>query len=430
MSMCITIFVFLSALVFILLKPKGINEAWVALAGAGILFAAQLLLLEDAAYIWGFVWNATFSLIGIMLFTSMLEQNGFFRWAALHIVNRFHHRQLRLLIGLSMLAACITVFFNNDGTILIMVPIVLEVTALLKLTRTARVAFLLGIGIMADTASAPLMMSNLTNILTSDFFDISFGEYARNMLMPGIAAIFATVFVTAGFFGRRIRMEERREEAPAAFPAAVSVIADKRLFWLSWIVIAMMMTGYLLSGTLGVPVAFIALSGAAVQWAAGALFGHVNTRQTFFGAPWLIVVFALSMNLIVYSLYLHGAVDWFPNLLSPVASGDAFTGIIGSGVIFSLLAAAVNNLPAVLVSSLAIDQVNGPAYLPYTSLLGTAVGAKLTPIGSLATLLWLQLLRKGGIHMSWREYMKYGLLLTFPILICSLITLWFFGIQK
>lgn len=97
---------------------------------------------------------------------------------------------------------------------------------------------------------------------------------------------------------------------------------------------------------------------------------------------------------------------------------------------FSLLTATVNNLPAVLVSSLAIDQVDGPAYLPFASLLGTAVGAKLTPIGSLATLLWLQLLRKGGVEMLWREYIKYGLLLTFPILLCSLVALWFFGIQK
>jgi arsenical pump membrane protein len=177
MSMIITIAVFVTALTLILIKPKGINEAFIALAGAVILFAAALLKLEDAAYIWGFVWNATFSLIGIMLFTSLLEQNGFFRWAALHLVQRFHHRQLALFIGLSLLAALITVFFNNDGTVLIMVPIVLEVTALLGLTRSGRLIFLLGIGFMADTASAPLMMSNLTNILTADFFHIEFGHW-------------------------------------------------------------------------------------------------------------------------------------------------------------------------------------------------------------------------------------------------------------
>jgi arsenical pump membrane protein len=424
MSMIITIAVFVTALTLILIKPKGINEAFIALAGAVILFAAALLKLEDAAYIWGFVWNATFSLIGIMLFTSLLEQNGFFRWAALHLVQRFHHRQLALFIGLSLLAALITVFFNNDGTVLIMVPIVLEVTALLGLTRSGRLIFLLGIGFMADTASAPLMMSNLTNILTADFFHIEFGEYAARMFLPGMLAIGATVAVTGLFFRKPIQREQSRALAPALFPAPASAIVNRQLFRLSWLIIALMLAGYLGAERIGIPVAAVALFGAAVQWIASASAGVAPFRQTVRDAPWLIIVFALSMNLIVYSLHVHGAVAWLPGVLGPVASSSELTGILGSGLIFSLLAAAINNLPAVLISSLAIEQVNGPAYLPYASLLGTTIGAKLTPLGSLATLLWLQLIRQGGIELSWREYMKYGLLLTFPILLLALLGLW------
>jgi arsenical pump membrane protein len=422
--MLITIAVFITALVLIIMKPKGINEAFIALAGAVLLFAAQLLKPEDAAYIWGFVWNATFSLIGIMIFTSLLDQNGFFRWAALHIVLRFHHRQLVLFIGLSMLAALITVFFNNDGTILIMVPIVLEVTALLKLSRSGRLGFLLGVGFMADTASAPLMMSNLTNILTADFFHIPFGEYASRMLLPGMIAIAATIAVTTAFFREPIKREESREHAPETFPSPASAIHDQRLFRLSWFNIVLMMIGYLGSERLGIPVAAVALGCAAVQWAASALTGLAPFKQTVLRAPWLIIVFALSMNLIVYSLHIHGATAWFPSVIAPAAEKNELIGIFGSGLLFSLLAAAINNLPAVLVSSLAIEQVDGPAYMPFASLLGTSVGAKLSPIGSLATLLWIQLLRHGGISVSWREYTKYGLLFTFPILLLALFGLW------
>ncbi|MBM7563668.1 ArsB/NhaD family transporter [Paenibacillus sacheonensis] len=424
MAMLVAVGVFFASLALIIWKPKGLHEALTALAGAALLFAARLLAPGDAAYIWHFVWNATFSLIGIMLFTSLLDANGFFRWAALHIVRQFYHRQLRLLVGLCALAACITVFFNNDGTILIMIPIVLEVTALLQLPRRTRLAFLLGIGLMADTASAPLMMSNLTNILTADFFGLTFGEYARTMLFPGLTAIVATIAITALFFGSSIRLGEKREEAPRIFPEPASAVSNKKLFKLSWLIIAMMMAGYLLSGKIGLPVAFIALGGAAVQWAASFAVGMGNVRATIRRTPWSIVVFALSMNLIVYGLYLHGAVDWFPKALGPMTEQGAFLGILGSGGLFSLLSAAVNNLPAVLVSSLAIQDTGGPHYLPFASLLGTSVGAKLTPIGSLATLLWLQLLRKGGIEMSWREYMKYGIVLTVPILVCALLALW------
>ncbi|WP_138752006.1 ArsB/NhaD family transporter [Paenibacillus sinopodophylli] len=424
MSLLITIIVFIAALTFILIKPKGINEAFIALAGAALLFAAQLLKPEDAAYIWGFVWNATFSLIGIMLFTSLLDYNGFFRWAALHIVHRFHHRQLSLFISLSLMAALITVFFNNDGTVLIMVPIVLEVTALLKLSRSERLTFLVGVGFMADTASAPLMMSNLTNILTADFFDISFSEYASRMLLPGLIAIAATVLVSVIYFWEPIRKETSKRLAPNLFPDPSTAIADKRLFWLSWLNILLMIIGYLGSERIGIPVAAIALGCAAIQWIASALAGRAPFKETVLRAPWLIIVFALSMNLIVYSLHVHGATAWFPEVIERAAEKNEMVGIFGSGILFALLAAAINNLPAVLISSLAIEQVNGPGYLPYASLLGTSIGAKLTPLGSLATLLWMQLVAQGGIRISWREYMKYGLILTLPILLLALFGLW------
>ncbi|MDQ0112742.1 arsenical pump membrane protein [Paenibacillus harenae] len=423
MTMTISIAVFIAALILIFIKPKGVNEAFFALAGVILLFIGGLLQAEDASYIWGFVWNATFSLIGIMIFTALLDQNGFFRWAALHIVHRLHHRKMLLFVGLSLLAAFITIFFNNDGTILIMVPIVLEVTALLRLSRGGRLAYLLGVGLMADTASAPLMMSNLTNILTADFFQIPFGEYASRMLLPGLLAIAATIGVTAFILRKGILNEEVDRSSTVAFPKPATAIGDKRVFRLSWVIIVIMMSGYILSEEMGLPVSVIALGCAAAQWAASAMAGRAPFKQTVLQAPWLIIVFALSMNLIVYSLHIHGAVAWFPSLLAKVADQHELAGIYGSGLLFALLAAAINNLPAVLISSLAIEGVNGPDYLPYASLIGTSVGAKLTPIGSLATLLWMQLVKRGGVEIGWREYTKYGIVLTLPILLVALIGL-------
>lgn len=438
MATVFAVTVFIAALALIVWKPKGLHEAFIALVGAALLFGARLIQPADAAYIWHFVWDATFSLIGIMLFTALLDAGGFFRWAALHIVRRFHRRKRWLFVGLSALAACITVFFNNDGTILIMVPIVLEATSLLGLTGKARMAFLLGVGLMADTASAPLMMSNLTNILTADFFSLSFGDYAGTMLLPGVTAILATIAVTIGFFGRSLAEDretvillngEKSADGHAAdgkseFPEPASAIQDRRLFKLSWAIIVFMLGGYLVAGEFGVPVSFVALAGAGIQWIASAAVGKGEFRATLRRTPWLIVVFALAMNLIVYALYLNGAVDWLPRALAALTERGSFVGIVGSGGLFALLSAAVNNLPAVLVSSLAIQDGGGTDYLPYASVLGASVGAKLTPLGSLATLLWMQLLRKGGVALSWRAYLKYGLLFTPPILFLSLLVLW------
>jgi arsenical pump membrane protein len=425
MLLLLSIVVFTVTLILIIWRPKGLNEAAFSAPGALLLLIMGSLAWEDAAYIWHVVWNATLSLIGIMILTSLMDDNGFFRWAALHIVRRFHRRRLVLMIGLSGFSCLITTFFNNDCTVLIMTPIVLEITALLGMGMKARVAFLLSVGLMADTASATLMVSNLTNILSADFFGISFGDYSRHMAFPGITASMATIAVLILVFGKTIKRDyAAADHSTPAFPEPSSVIGNTLIFRLSWVVLLFILIGYFGSESLAVPVSFIACGGAVLLWIVGVATKSADSFRIVSRTPWLIVVFALTMNLIVYNLHLHGATDWFPDLLRPVSESGLAGAIFGSGILFSLLAAVMNNLPAVLISSLSISEINGSAILPFASLIGMSVGAKLTPLGSLATLLWLGLLRREGIHVTWGQYMKFGLILTIPVLLVTLGALW------
>lgn len=424
MALPVSIIVFTVTLILIIWRPKGWNEAAYAAPGALLLLCLGTLAWEDAAYIWEVVWNATLSLIGIMVLTGVMDDNGFFKWAALHIVRRFHHRRLAMLVGLSAFACLVTTFFNNDGTILIMTPIVLEVTALLGMGMRSRIAFLLAVGFMADTASATLMVSNLTNILTADYFGISFGDFARHMALPGVVACAASIVMLVVLFGRSIRRDGIAAAAPA-FPEPVSVIRDKRVFVLSWVVLALVLGLYFYSETIGLPVSFIACGAAAILWIAAIASRSVDSARLLRRTPWLIVVFALSMYLIVYSLHLHGGTAWFSSLMLRLDEAGLAGLVFGSGALFSLLAAVINNLPAVLVSSLTISELEGGhAVLPFASLIGMSVGAKLTPIGSLATLLWLQLLRRDGVELGIIRYMKYAVLLTIPVLLATLAVLW------
>jgi arsenical pump membrane protein len=425
MALWLSILVFLITLILIIWRPKGLNEAVFAAPGALLLLLSGSLAWEDAAYIWQVVWNATLSLIGIMILSALMDDNGFFRWAALHIVRRFHRRRLLLMVGLSGISCLITTFFNNDGTVLIMTPIVLEVTALLGMNIKVRIAFLLSVGLMADTASATLMVSNLTNILSADFFGISFGDYAYHMAFPGITASIATVGMLLLVFGKTIK----RGTAAAYlsmphFPEPSSVIGNLLMFRLSWTLLLFILIGYFGSESLAVPVSFIACGGAILLWIVGIATKSANSFRIVRRTPWLIVIFALAMNLIVYNLHLKGATEWFPDLLRSVSESGLAGSIFGSGILFSLLAAVMNNLPAVLISSLSISQLDGTSILPFASLIGMSVGAKLTPLGSLATLLWLSLLRRDGVNIGWGQYMKFGLLLTVPVLLITLGALW------
>jgi len=428
LNLLLSVIVFATTLVLIIRRPRGLNEAFFAAPGAALLLLTGTLALEDAAYIWQVVWNATLSLIGIMLLTAVMDDVGFFRWAALHIVRRFHGRRVPLMTGLAAFACLITTFFNNDGTVLIMTPIVLEVTALLGMGMKARIAYLFGVGLMADTASATLMVSNLTNILTADYFGISFGDYARHMAFPGLAAAAATIGMLALVFGRTVARDAASgpKESPA-FPDPSTAVKSPLLFRLSWVVLLFILIGYFGSEALRMPVSLVACGGALLLGAAAVATRSSDARRLAGRAPWLIVVFALAMNLIVYAMHLHGATDWFPRLLEPAARSGLAGAIFGSGLLFSLLAAVMNNLPAVLISSLSIAGMDGgevSRVLPFASLIGMSVGAKLTPLGSLATLLWLGLLRRDGVDIGWGAYMRFGVLLTVPVLLVSLGALW------
>ncbi|RUS43879.1 ArsB/NhaD family transporter [Cohnella sp. AR92] len=426
MALTSSLTIFFATLFLIIRKPRQWHEAVFAVPAALLLLTLGNLGLGDASYIWQLIWNATLSLIGIMVLTAVLDDIGFFRWAALHIVRRFRHRPMLLLLGFAGLSCLVSTFFNNDGTILIMTPIVLEATALLGMSLRGRLAFLLAVGLMADTASATLLVSNLTNILTADYFGISFGDYARHMLFPGLTAALSTIAVLFVAFRKSLRKEQGSEAVTDAnaFPVPMSAIADRWLFRISWLVLALILAGYLTASRLGIPVSVIACGGAAMLWIVAGLRRGVDSKRIALRTPWLIVVFAFAMNLVVYSLHLHGATDWFPELLEPLAAEGPASAIFGTGILVSLLAAILNNLPAVLISSLSITQIGGEGLLPFAGLLGLTIGAKLTPIGSLATLLWIGLLRRDGIQVSWGQYMKVGAVLAVPVLLLSLGALW------
>jgi len=424
MAITSSLAVFIATLILIIRKPKQWHEAMFAVPAALLLLIVGNIGLDDASYIWKLIWNATLSLIGIMILTTVLDDIGFFRWAALHIVGKFRRRPMLLLIGFAALSSLIATFFNNDGAVLIMTPIALEATRLMGMSLPSRLAFLLGVGLMADTASASLLVSNLTNILTADYFGISFGDYARHMLFPGVTAALATMFVLFVAFRGTLRKETKSLPDSMPFPPPSSAIEDPGLFRFSWIVLVLILAGYLLGENLGLPVSAIACGGAALLWTVAGLRGSVNSKRVALRAPWLIVVFAFAMNLVVYSLHLHGATDWFPALLEPLAKEGPAASIFGTGMLVSLLAAVLNNLPAVLISSLSITEAGGEGLLPFAGLLGLTIGAKLTPIGSLATLLWLALMRRDGIRVSWGQYMRIVALLTLPVLLLSLGALW------
>ena len=421
MLLALTIFVVTIALV--IWQPRGLGIGWSALGGAAVALFAGVVSLGDIPTVWGIVWNATATFVAIIIVSLLLDEAGFFEWAALHVARWGGGQGRRLFVLIVLLGAAVSALFANDGAALILTPIVIAMLRALGYRDKATLAFVMAAGFVADTASLPLIVSNLVNIVSADFFRIGFADYASVMVPVDLASIAATLVVLLLFFRRDIPadydMAELREPAAA--------IRDPATFKAGWVVLALLLAGFFLLEPIGVPVSAVAAAGALLLLAIAGRGPVIDTRKVLRGAPWQVVIFSLGMYLVVYGLRNAGLTDHLAALLDRTAQGGVWGAAFGTGIIAALLSSVMNNMPTVLVGALSIDATHATGAVReamiYANVIGCDLGPKITPIGSLATLLWLHVLGQKGIRIGWGYYFRVGATLTIPVLLVTLAAL-------
>ncbi len=421
MAVAIAIFVF--TLVLVIWQPRGLGIGWSASLGAGLALAAGVVHLADIPVVWQIVWNATATFIAVILISLLLDEAGFFEWAALHVARWGRGRGRALFALIVLLGAAVAALFANDGAALILTPIVMAMLVALGFSAAATLAFVMAAGFIADTASLPLIVSNLVNIVSADFFGIGFNRYAAVMVPVNLAAIAATLAMLLLYFGRDV--PARYDATPLQAPRAA--IRDPATFRAGWIVLALLLVGFFGLEPLDVPVSAVAAAGAAILLAVAGRGQVISTRKVLREAPWQIVVFSLGMYLVVYGLRNAGLTQHLADLLTALARQGLWPATFGTGLLAAFLSSIMNNMPTVLVGALSIDasQASGVVKeaMVYANVIGSDLGPKITPIGSLATLLWLHVLQRKGVTIPWGYYFKVGIVLTLPVLAVALAAL-------
>jgi arsenical pump membrane protein len=419
----LALFLFVLTLGLVIWQPRGLGIGWGAGLGAGLALLTGVIRLEDIPVVWGIVWNATGTFIAVVIISLLLEAAGFFEWAALHVARWGGGRGGRLFVLMILLGAGVSALFNNDGAALILTPIVAAMLAALRFSPQATLAFVMAAGFIADTASLPLVVSNLVNIVTADYFGIGFARYAAVMAPVDLVAILASLAVLGLVFRRAI---PRRYDAQR-LPAPASVVRDRPTFMAGWGVLAWLLLGFFVLEPRGIPVSATAAFGALALAGVAARGGRIPVLRRVRGAPWQIIVFALGMYLVVYGLRHAGLTTFLTRSLDWLAGQGLWTATLGTGLLSAVLSSLMNNLPTVLIGALSIEasQAQGVVReaMIYAHVIGCDLGPKMTPIGSLATLLWLHVLRGRDIRIGWGQYCRIGLTLTLPVLAAALAAL-------
>lgn len=416
--MLIAISIFIITLMFVIWQPKGLQIGTTAIIGAIVALLFGVVSFNDVLIVTDIVWDATLAFIGIIILSMVLDEIGFFEWCAIKMAKLSNGNGHLMFVYALILGAFVSALFANDGAALILTPILLAKMRVLKLNGKTILAFILAGGFISDSGSLPFVFSNLTNIVTANYFHIGFMEYLSNMIIPYLVSTVVSIIVLWII----LRKDIPKKVDITLLKNPDDVLKSKTLFKFSWLFLAILISGYFIGDRYDLPVSLFALGGGLIFLLIATISKNVNAKNIIKTAPWQVVWFSIGLYIVVYGLKNAGLTDYLTIILEDLNTRGDTIAVIGTGFISAFLSAIMNNMPTIMIMDIALQDIPNQA-LAYANIIGCNLGPKMTPFGSLATLLWLHVLSQKGVKIGFWQYSKFGLIVTPPVLLIVLLTL-------
>jgi arsenical pump membrane protein len=415
--------IFTVTLYLMIKRPFGISLGLAAGVGAAFSLLFGTVSFNDAIAAFVDIWDAALAFIGIVAFSVTLDAIGFFRWAAIKVIKMAGGSGLKLYFYISMLTACVSILFANDSAILILTPIVLEIISQLKMDSNQRLAYLFSAGLIADTAAMPLITSNPVNIVSADYFKYTFIDHAVFMGPVAIATIISSLLIVYSFFRKKILRFYSMDSIE--FLNSGEQIITPSLLKISFATLIAINVGYIIVSFNRMPVSTVICSGALFLLSIYTLNlkstvdANISKRKSLSSLireiNWDIILFMTSIFLVVQGLRRSGAVDFFAQLFLKALKLPCFFSVFSLSMIVTAGASVMNNWPMTILGLLSIEQAANAGLSPrdftclvFSNIIGNNLGPHFFPLGSLAIIMWLETMRRKGVTIKLKDYLRVG----------------------
>ncbi|MFD1128153.1 MULTISPECIES: arsenic transporter [unclassified Paenibacillus] len=430
-TVTITIAAFIFSMVLIIWRPKGLNEAIPASIGALLVVLSGSVTYLDLFTITTTISSAAITILATIVMAIILESFGFFNWAAEGLAARARGSGVRLFWYVNLLCFLMTLFFNNDGSILITTPILLILLKRLGFKNHEKIPYLLSGALIATASSAPIGVSNIVNLIALEIVDMDLYMHTLMMFVP--ASLGLLLLVTLLFFVFRKELPKEFKHSgigkhPLGPKMEYSSIEKRNKLMINVLLFVFMVRiSLFVASYVGIPIEMVAVLGSVILLTWRWFVLKITPKDLIRKTPWHILVFAFAMYVIIFGLHNIGLTHLLIRFIEPIVAADLLNASLWMGGLLSLLSIMFNNHPALMVGTMALTEMSlDPltlkiAYL--ASVIGSDIGALILPMGTLASLIWLHILKQHHVKVKWKDYIRVTLL-TIPItLVVTLVLL-------
>lgn len=359
--------------------------------------------------------------ISMSILSIALDEVGFFQMCAYIATRKVKKSQFALFISISIVVSVLTIFTSNDIIILTFTPFICYFS---KHTKINPIPYLVAEFIFANTWSMLFVIGNPTNIFLASSFDISFIEYFRIMALPTLVGGGVATLLLLLIFRRSLQqpfscpneIEHQKLNSFMTIVCFIHLLVCTILLVISaYIDIEMWIIALISALSLTVIMSFICII-KKDKW----------IIKVYKRAPWSLIPFVLSMYVIVLALDKGGMIQSISHILDTICQTKGLT-VYVYGFTSYLFCNILNNIPMSVLFENIIFSSN-QIFLResiYSAIISSNIGAYFTPLGALAGIMWMSILRNAQVKFGFLQFIKYGAIISFTVLVVALsVLLW------